>query len=333
MNTPWLSPGLSLLLFLGAAAPILGLVRVIRPASGRSVPVTAAAAVLGILTGGFAAAAALAGQPASVWLPAALVGMWACLSLPCRPPLAPLVALVHRPLHAPAVQAACLLLGGPALALWWVLAGPAVDRPRLFAPPPAETVWVDFEEISPSPLRTDRRRSVRVARPTVPLRQGGAAARSEAVRALGLSTRVITLPVTGGDSNCHGWVFARGRHWVREESVEGILEDNGYRPAPAPRPGDLVIYRDPDGRIVHSAVVRAALRDAFVLVESKWGVMGVYLHAADVHPYQGSTATYHRSPRVGHHLYGVPDAALLGTASRVAASAAGTVVSAVRRAD
>ncbi len=28
-------------------------------------------------------------------------------------------------------------------------------------------------------------------------------------------------------SNCHGWVFAGGKHIVRGESVDKILEDNG----------------------------------------------------------------------------------------------------------
>lgn len=105
-------------------------------------------------------------------------------------------------------------------------------------------------------------------------------------------------------SNCHGWVFTGGRYLIRGASVPGILADNGYRPASDPRAGDLVIYSGSSGSVDHTAVVRAVADDGTVLVEGKWGSLGVYLHTAEGSPY-GTRYTFYRSPRAGHLLAGV----------------------------
>ncbi len=106
-------------------------------------------------------------------------------------------------------------------------------------------------------------------------------------------------------ANCHGWVFTGGRYWVPPEFVDQILEDNAYRPVTAPRPGDLVIYRDHNGPS-HTAVVRYVARGMPVLVEGKWGPFGVYLHPVEQSGY-GTNFTYYRSRRTGHLLHGVLD--------------------------
>jgi hypothetical protein len=106
------------------------------------------------------------------------------------------------------------------------------------------------------------------------------------------------------DCNCHGWVFTGGRHTVLGRFVDTILEENEYCPVTAPEAGDLCVYRGGDGVVAHTAVVRAVLNDGTVLVEGKWGRMGVYLHDADESCY-GKQFTYHRSPRPGHLLGGV----------------------------
>ena len=99
--------------------------------------------------------------------------------------------------------------------------------------------------------------------------------------------------------NCHGWVFTGGRHWLSPLAVDTLLEDDGYREMSTPQPGDVAIYRLETGGISHTGLVRAVLPDGIVLVESKWGQMGRFLHRADQHPYQG-LCTYYRSERVGH---------------------------------
>jgi hypothetical protein len=106
-------------------------------------------------------------------------------------------------------------------------------------------------------------------------------------------------------TNCHGWVFAGGRFWVGGSQVGLILKENGYYEVSDPRPGDLVVYRG-SGQVSHSAVVRYVTPGMPVLVEGKWGCIGVYLHPVERSTY-GLDFTYHRSPRAGHTLVGVAD--------------------------
>jgi hypothetical protein len=102
-------------------------------------------------------------------------------------------------------------------------------------------------------------------------------------------------------SNCHGWVFCDGRFVLRGDGIEQIIEDNGYAAVEKPRAGDLILYRDPNGQIGHSGLIRGVLDDGTVMVESKWGVDRRYLHAACDQPYS-QLFTYYRSPRHGHRL-------------------------------
>ncbi len=105
--------------------------------------------------------------------------------------------------------------------------------------------------------------------------------------------------------NCHGFVFAAGRYWVRGAGVELILQDNGYQPTTAPRPGDVVVYRDEQGVLVHTGLVRTILDADGVLIESKMGSCGRFIHGADRHPYPNTTATYYHTRRGSHVLNGL----------------------------
>ncbi len=96
--------------------------------------------------------------------------------------------------------------------------------------------------------------------------------------------------------NCHDWTFFGGpNHYFLKGTVEGILEQRGYQPVDQPALGDVVIYRCGSGAITHSGVVRALGTDDFVLIESKWGSLGRYLHEPNVngYPYQRG---YYRAP-------------------------------------
>ena len=104
--------------------------------------------------------------------------------------------------------------------------------------------------------------------------------------------------------NCHGWVFTGGEYCLDGLDVERILVENGYDPVTAPRPGDLAIYRTPFGVLNHTALVRVVTEEGLVLVESKWGPLGRYLHPADKVEFAG-VPTYHRSSRSGHLLLGL----------------------------
>lgn len=99
--------------------------------------------------------------------------------------------------------------------------------------------------------------------------------------------------------NCHGWVFTGGKHLLRGENVEQILASNGYSQIAHPKENDVVIYRSPLGRILHTGLVSTILSDKTILVESKWGVDGRYLHKLEDQPYSQNFEFY-RGSRGSH---------------------------------
>jgi hypothetical protein len=113
-------------------------------------------------------------------------------------------------------------------------------------------------------------------------------------------TQIIRLTEPNPASNCHGWIFTGGQYGVRDSEVQSILSDNGYREVFKPQQGDLAIYTNAD-KITHCGLVRMADKHAPVLIESKWGPFGVYLHAADQQPFSGGCKFY-RSSRPNHLL-------------------------------
>lgn len=118
----------------------------------------------------------------------------------------------------------------------------------------------------------------------------------------GFTYEVIRIKGPSDDSNCHGWVFTGGQFCVASEQVDSILADNGYQPVEQPQGGDLVIYRDASGLPAHSALVRFVGEDGRVLVESKWGPLGVFLHSPETQPFSNQF-NFWRSPRLGHQLH------------------------------
>jgi hypothetical protein len=101
--------------------------------------------------------------------------------------------------------------------------------------------------------------------------------------------------------NCHGWVFAGGLGWVYPESVDQILRENGYHVVVQPRVGDVICYRDESDLPMHTGIVHATSIDGQILIESKWGLMGRYIHGPADQPC-GSNYRYYRSARNGHLL-------------------------------
>lgn len=107
------------------------------------------------------------------------------------------------------------------------------------------------------------------------------------------------------DANCHGWVFLDSQFMINGDAVQQILDDNAYELVEEPKPGDVIIYRDDNRRIVHSGLVRGILNDNTVIIESKWGTEGVFLHDPDGTPYTVDYE-YYRSPRTDHRVKLVP---------------------------
>ncbi|MCS7047093.1 MAG: hypothetical protein NZO58_12115, partial [Gemmataceae bacterium] len=121
-----------------------------------------------------------------------------------------------------------------------------------------------------------------------------------------LSGRLIRLGPAPPECNCHGWVFTAGRYSLSGNDVETILRGNGYQPVTDPSPGDLVVYRNPAGYIMHTGVVHSILpADGTALVESLWVNLGRYLHALDGFRFDDARATVYRSQRSGHLLRGL----------------------------
>lgn len=170
--------------------------------------------------------------------------------------------------------------------------------------PPVNTAPAD------TTTATDRGTPIPLLAPTDPLPAGELTKMESTTEAVTSHTGLfIRREPPKDDSNCHGWVFTGGRFHVGGRHVPTILTENGYSTVTQPAAGDLCIYHDPTGEVSHSGLVRAVLSDGSVLVESKWGRMGVYLHEADESAY-GLKYTFHRSPRGGHLLQGLdPDSA------------------------
>ena len=122
---------------------------------------------------------------------------------------------------------------------------------------------------------------------------------SSASRIAALHDAIIERARPSREANCHGWVFTGGQFLLRGRGVEQILSDNGYSSTERPVPGDLVIYRDASGEILHTGLVRGVLDDGTVIVESKWGLDGRYLHRPEAQPYSSSFFYYH-TPRATH---------------------------------
>ena len=100
-------------------------------------------------------------------------------------------------------------------------------------------------------------------------------------------------------ANCHGWVFTAGRFLLKGNDVDRILCDNHYYVVSDPKPGDIVIYRNEAGAILHTALVQGVLTDGTVITESKWGVDQRFLHLPSMQPYS-QIFDYYRTERPSH---------------------------------
>lgn len=167
----------------------------------------------------------------------------------------------------------------------------------------------------PVTARTDRGRVVQLWR----VERAGEATGTEAVETEAFwkasfgDTLVRTAP-SSPESNCHGWVFADGRYWLDGEEIDCILLDNGYQEVTAPHPGDVIVYRPSYGRVAHTGLVRSVADDGAVVVESKWGSKGRFLHAPETQP-QWTCWSYYRSPRASHCLAGIEPPAAASVAA------------------
>ncbi|GIW93696.1 MAG: hypothetical protein KatS3mg110_1737 [Pirellulaceae bacterium] len=150
-----------------------------------------------------------------------------------------------------------------------------------------------FEVIQDFILRTDKGRTFPAYRAFLP--QGHDETAADAPARL-LDGYLIREGPIDTRSNCHGWLFAQGECVVMGDAVEAILQDNGYQLVTNPAPGDIIVYRDEHGVIMHSGLVRGILDDGTPLIESKWGLGARYLHRP-MDQIFSPHFSYYRSPR------------------------------------
>lgn len=270
----------------------------------------AARVALSVLVGGVALAGAWAVsgetrvlRPAGLILLAGTAAVVLAQSGRLASALTTVTALVRRPAVGWGVLglAGCATMIG-ALARHDLQAEDSIDRQMreielATARPPATT---PIETLA----RTDRGSPVSLKEP-IECRAGAELGEmeQEIFKSVMLRESAIRRSAADDRTNCHGWVFAGGQFWVTGDVVDQILSENGYQPVTTPQPGDVVVYRT-TRTVVHTALVRYVSDGQPVMVEGKWGCMGVFLHSVERSPY-GDSFAYYRSPRPGHLLAGL----------------------------
>jgi hypothetical protein len=306
MTEPWFPVDLFVVCFTPVAASLLAIGHW---RAGQSLNALRWLAGGWLAMAGFGVAACVAGQPFAMWVPP--LGLAACsasLQFSRLAGFRRLLDLALRSLSRPGLQAAVLMIAGGGAALWWAerIDPGSQDIAQFTGSPDDAHAKAHLIAVEPSPARTDLGRPVALSHcPSAGPTSGQPAPEdAERLHRWGLDAQLIRTAASDASHNCHGWTFAGGHYWIDAGEVEHILTDNGYQVAAEPRPGDLAIYRETDGHILHSGIVEAVTAPGLVLVESKWGEMGRYLHPADRTRYNGRLLYYHSS-RQGHLLRGL----------------------------
>lgn len=209
-------------------------------------------------------------------------------------------------LHRPTVRYAVLAAGGVGLLVGAGVKFESADKAAMDASM-LELEWMDRASMTPSKnasATTDQGSQIVLKEPST-LRDGidWNGAEERMLRGSRLDGQVIRRGGATELANCHGWVFTGGKFNLSADAVELILKENGYHETFEPQPGDLAIYRQAGG-ISHTAIVRYVTEGQPVIVEGKWGALGLFLHPADKCTY-GPDYSFYRSGRNGHLLAGL----------------------------
>ncbi len=314
----WL-PALVAFVCLGVLGLLLAGVGLVYHNRGRTLPWHwhALFASLGVLAVGLGVTAWWLGQPLGTWLsPLLFAAAYFCFFFLPAVRAGRLAARVWQTLRRPRARWAAmlaLLLITPLASAYLALESFHIeefDAEDFLAE--IDDFLVDrkegFQPLENNPICSDRGRPIEVmvrvnpAHPKVIPEQ----LRSQAnlLHSLKLTGNVIQISQGWQHCNCHGWTFTGGQFWVQPRDVPVILEDNGYDEVEAPKPNDVAVYRDAGGAISHTGVVRF-VGGGLILVESKWGRIGRFLHPHDVHCYGADRCAFYRSERVSHILQGV----------------------------
>jgi hypothetical protein len=288
----------------GLGAALMGLICLFRPSKAVTSCRNASFASLGLAL--FAAAALCFGEVWLSWGLAALSVTWLGLTFLRTTLPGKFFAL----LAIPRVQGGLLALLGLALLggiIYQIDANLQAEIDESEQRMGRELSAVDLELAGDRKALTDSGATVNLWRmsadntPTLPEHE------ALFLREHSLDLQLIQLSSSDSRSNCHGWVFTAGQHWVRGGDVPQILRDNGYQSVSRPAIGDIAIFRDGGDQVTHTALVRAIREDGMVLLESKWGKLGTYIHTASRHVYTAHQMTYYHTSRGTHLLRGLAD--------------------------
>jgi hypothetical protein len=306
----WFDSQLMFVCLVGIGGSALGLSALLLACWVPSRYLVAGGRVLALCLAALGGIACAQGQPREVWLSALLLA-GACAALP----------VLHSPLWRAGATWVLVRLRDPrwlgclVLLLSILTSAGWAHRLEQEAPPPDDFSAPDrtpkgesVKEIVPSPVYTDRGRPIRVGSwiapnpsPIVPRPE------AEVFAADRPPENAIRTAPSDPSYNCHGWTFCGGRYVLTGDQVPIILQDNGYERISDPVPGDLAVYRD-ESQVVHTGIVRTACGGVPILVESKWGELGRFIHPAQLWPYAGAHCEFYRSSRWGHLLRGLDSA-------------------------
>jgi hypothetical protein len=242
---------------------------------------------------------AVAGLPTFVSVPATILGMvWLLLAL-CP------TVLISKAVRSTRLHGALLLIAGFTLLGWQAH---AIDRSLNADLEESDKHLAALGAVPPLEELTDRKAWTDVGT-FIPLLSvvPGTPEESPAVETgflsrHGYEMKLIQTSKIDPTYNCHGWVFTGGKAWIRGAFVEQILRENRYTAVSKPTGNDIAVYRDSRGEVMHTALVQGVAEDGTILMESKWGKLGRYVHTSTIHVYAGHSCTFYRSPRAGHLL-------------------------------
>jgi hypothetical protein len=291
------------IILLGGTAPLLGFVGLMGCFGRRLRVIVLSSSAVSLCS--LAAVSGYLGQSLYLWLPSAVLAVLCCLCVFIGS------SLVERVLYCmlllvrwKAIPFAALLVVGPVLAvawLWRLDAESAPPEPDFSANPAFAAV--DLERAAPSRAYSDAGRPLPLYRISEHISQGDLNATDGTLfDAWGLNGHVIRTAAASDEYNCHGWVFAEGHFWIKGEDVPTILEDNGYHATTKPQIGDIVVYCDYGGHVAHSGIIRVATPDTPILIESKLGKGGRFIHPPDALRY-GVDITYYHTARQDHSIF------------------------------
>ena len=319
MPQPWIESRLILLALIGLGGCSLGLLAVILYSSRR--PRKVYVGLLATLISGlgiFSAYAAWCRQPTLVWAaPLLLIGAFFALWLVLTHPIIDR-GLAYLPIIKPRLIRsfvwALFMVGSLALGLRESISEADDDPDGLEAVSLLERTYATaqpptLEAIAPSIARTDKGREIKLykhANPeTLPDDAEIMKRQKKLLASMALSEHVIALGLSTQGTNCFGVVFAGGRYWLKGEDVPAILQDNNYYKVRRPLPNDVAIYYRADGSVEHAGTVRFSEPKGLIIVSSKWGRFGRFLHRHDLTLYTDVNCTFYRSERKGHALTGI----------------------------